>query len=292
MKLHELHMTEMSLQAYNTIGFKKNKKGELNSGGFNKVDRKLVTHPVFKQKLTKFFENTDHPFYIYAIQKSNLVKTFGEYGEMSLEDVEQKISPEIAEMISNYKNEDPDGTHVIFVGNYGADLEMMKPWIMAHRLGHYIYKYNENHNKLKQMADSLFTEVNKVLQDHYRSTYRIISGNKQIFSDDANKLYSALFNQIGTMASARNGKINRPFEFVFELFAQYIRTGKVTLKPFPASIKLTSPSGKVTKQHPAHDEDDEIYASEMESLSEYISEELSHKCEAILSTLYGKIYVG
>jgi hypothetical protein len=63
-------MNEMSLQAYTTVGFDKNKKGEIPSGGFDKIDRKLVTNDVFKTKLTKFFEK--HRIHFISTQSRNL----------------------------------------------------------------------------------------------------------------------------------------------------------------------------------------------------------------------------
>ena len=45
--------------------------------------------------------------------------------------------------------------------------------------------------------------------------------------------YAALFNAIGTQRSSRQGEIRRPYEFLYELFAQYLGTGSVTLKPLP-----------------------------------------------------------
>jgi hypothetical protein len=302
MRLKDL-MNEMSLQAYNTVGFDKNKKGEIPSGGFDKIDRKLVTNDVFKTKLTKFFEKTPHPFYIYTIQKSGLAKNYSEHGIMKLEDVNALISTDIATMIDEYQQEDPDGIHIIFVGNSGANKEIMKPWIMAHRIGHAIIRndgggFVSDKNILRQMSKVLFKEINSALTDHYgvdlqQHMKRSYTDklDSMFFSPDAAKIYSSLFHSIGTMKSARDEKIPRPFEFVYEIFAQYILTGKVTFNKFPASIQLKTPSGRINKQFTAHDEEDEIYASEMESLAEHLSERLSEQCENVLMSIEGKIFV-
>ena len=48
--------------------------------------------------------------------------------------------------------------------------------------------------------------------------------------------YNALFNAIGTQRSSRSGQILRPYEFLYEIFAQYLGTGKITFNPLPANL--------------------------------------------------------
>jgi hypothetical protein len=48
--------------------------------------------------------------------------------------------------------------------------------------------------------------------------------------------YNSLFNAIGTQRSSRQNLINRPYEFLYELFAQYLATGKVQLNPLPIRL--------------------------------------------------------
>jgi hypothetical protein len=43
------------------------------------------------------------------------------------------------------------------------------------------------------------------------------------------QIFSALFNSMGTQRSSREGLIRRPYEFLYELFAQYIKDGGITL---------------------------------------------------------------
>lgn len=304
MRLYEITqaMSEMALKSYTPVGFKRNKKGELNSGGFNKVDRELVNHDKFKEKLTKFFATTEHPFYIYTLQKPGVQRNYAEHGYVSLE-FANSISPEIAEMINEVQQSDPDGIHVIYVGNSGAEYKIMTPWIMAHRMSHAIAANDGRAGRIKgnvvsSMATRLFSEVENVLNDHYMEDYHREMNTADSYkingmwgSAEAQKVYAALFNSIGTMKSARNKKIVRPHEFVHEIFAQYILTGKVTFNKFPASIKLTTPTGRVKRQYTAHEETDELYAKELQQLANNLSAELSTWCENILSAVSGKIFV-
>jgi hypothetical protein len=59
---------------------------------------------------------------------------------MKIYDVKSLISEKIGTMIDQYREKDPNGIHVIFVGNSGTNKEIMRPWIMAHRIGHAVIK--------------------------------------------------------------------------------------------------------------------------------------------------------
>jgi hypothetical protein len=48
--------------------------------------------------------------------------------------------------------------------------------------------------------------------------------------------YNALFNAIGTQKSSRSNKIKRPYEFLYEIFAQYLGTGHIKFNPLPANL--------------------------------------------------------
>jgi len=56
--------------------------------------------------------------------------------------------------------------------------------------------------------------------------YRVQKRGK--YDNDFDKYKAKLFNRIGTMRSARENKIKRYFEFYYELFAQYLNSGKIT----------------------------------------------------------------
>jgi hypothetical protein len=148
------------------------------------------------------------------------------------------------------------------------------------------------------MSKVLFKEINNALTDHYdidmnKNMKKSYMDKRDSFinNPDAAKIYSALFHSIGTMKSARDGKLPRPFEFLHEIFAQYILTGKVNFNKFPASIQLKTPSGRISRQFTAHEEGDEMHASEMSSLSENLAERLSELCENALTSIKGRIFV-
>ena len=100
--------------------------------------------------------------------------------------------------------------------------------------------------------------------------------------------YSALFNAIGTQRSSRAGQIKRPYEFLYELFAQYLGTGKIELNPLPKQQaygrKVFGRSSQSMRMTPGAEEE-----------SKYTTEVLARDMELmfndVLSELVGKVLV-
>jgi len=204
-------------------------------GGFrNEVDRKLATNPVNIQKLNTFLERSPFDFRIYAINKPGASK-YSEYGKMTYDVFEQIFGKDISTKV--YSNID-DAITIVYVGNSGADREMFTPWLMAHRFGHAIQAGNRTGSTKSQAWDEaekhFFRAINGILEDIYNKPSSERFGvTPQNMKYDLSKEYNALFNAIGTMRSARTGKIKRPYEFFYECFPQYLKTGAVTFNPLP-----------------------------------------------------------
>jgi hypothetical protein len=221
-------LTEAPLVDYEPIG-DFSKPGQ---GGFrHEVDRKLATHPVNIQKIHTFLEQSPFDFRIYAINKPGASK-YAEYGVMDYDMFEKIFGKDTATKVYSDAG---DAITITYVGNSGADREMFTPWVMAHRFGHAIQAGNR-YNRAKSHAwdeaeNHFFQNINKILNEVYGQ-----SATPQFKSQmdyKVEKQYNALFNAIGTMRSARTGRITRPYEFFYECFAQYLKTGKVTFNPLP-----------------------------------------------------------
>ncbi len=86
-------------------------------------------------------------------------------------------------------------------------------------------------------------------------------------------MITLFFNQIGSFKSARENKINRYYEFFYEVFAQYLITGSVKFNPLDKSIIIANlPFGRKQMAHAVDDDlvnmwnrDMEIYVSYIES---------------------------
>lgn len=215
---------EMALSTYKTMGdFDK-------PGPFRGPDKKLVPHPKNIEKATKFFEQTPFDFRLFFSNISGTGK-YSEHGPMSPDEIRKVFGKDAEEII----NGSEDAITVVYVGNRGADKVMLTPWMMAHRFGHAIRAgtRNQNWHTWEETEKYFFTTVNELLEEHYSRT-------KSLWPSDFNITmtpeYNALFNAIGTQRSSKSGQIRRPYEFLYELFAQYLGTGKVTLNPLPTNL--------------------------------------------------------
>ncbi len=234
-KLHKLSqgvakdsVDEMALAKYQTFGdFDK-------PGPFRGADKKLVPHPKNIEKATKFFEQTPYDFRLFF---SNVPGTgkYSEYGPMTPEQITQIFGQQATEIIQGSN----DAINIVFVGNKGDRKVMLTPWMMAHRFGHAIQagaRRNRGWYAWAEAEKYFFQTVNSVLEEHYGKVYRGANTYNTPIKWDMTPEYNALFNAIGTQRSSRSGQIKRPYEFLYEIFAQYLGTGKITFNLLPANL--------------------------------------------------------
>ena len=227
MRIRDL-ITEAPLADYQPIG-DFNKPGPF----YGKVDKALVTHPVTKMRAEKFFNKTPYNIRLFF---SNLTGTgkFSEHGEMDPETVKIIFGDDGEQILDGHE----DAITIVFVGNKGTAKVMLTPWMMAHRLGHAIQAQlrggsrGREHHPWQYGEQAFFTEVNNMLKEYYGKSGQ--RGGQLKF--ELTPEYNALFNAIGTQRSSRSGDIKRPYEFLYEIFAQYLGTGKVTFNPLPTNL--------------------------------------------------------
>jgi len=282
MKIRELleHRTldEMPLQQFTPIGdFDK-------PGPFRGVDRRLVPHPKNQLKAAKFFERTPYDFRLFF---SNIPGTgkYSEYGAVSAERLKVMFG-EVAETI--LKDSD-DTITVVFVGNSGDAKVMMTPWIMAHRFAHAIQSAGRGRWSLWGEAEKhFFSSVNDMLSDYYGKSGR--NDGKSSVNWSMTQEYNALFNAIGTQRSSRTNQIRRPYEFLYELFAQYIGTGEIKLGPLPDHLgygkKAWGKSTNYLKINPEDGDED----SRREATST-LANDMKYMFDPVLGNSVGKIFV-
>ena len=224
---------EMALSTYKTMGdFDK-------PGPFTGADKKLVPHAKNIEKATKFFEQNPYDFRLFF---SNIPGTgkYGEYGPMTPDQIRKIFGADAEEIIQGSE----DAITVVYVGNRGEAKVMLTPWVMAHRLGHAIQagaRGTRAGHVWTAAEKHFFTTVNSTLAEHYGKVDRGPSsylGRPKAEQANVNLTpeYNALFNAIGTQRSSRSGQILRPYEFLYEIFAQYLGTGRITFNPFPANL--------------------------------------------------------
>lgn len=209
-------------------------------GAFRDPEHKLIPHPVHIQKVKNFFQAIPIDFRFFMVNEpkaGKLYRTAGlirEWGEITPEQV-RKAFPEQADKILADSDE---AITVIYMGNYGDRRVIMTPWIMAHRIGHAIQAGNRmdtlfqrNESDWKRAEYYFFGHINKILRDVYGVP---ITSNKIDYK--FRQQYNGLFNSIGTQRSSREGQIYRPYEFFYELWTQFLKTGELQFNPLPEFI--------------------------------------------------------
>lgn len=281
MKIYEI-LSEAPLVDYEPLG-DFNKPGAFRQ----EVDKKLVTHPVNIEKAHRFFAQTPYNFRIFPVNFKGLTK-FRETGEASPEKIKEIFGKEADKIINGHEN----SITIVYIGNAGAERVMLTPWMMAHRFGHSIQATRRSStDKQWALAEAYFFKtVNSMLERMYRKIPSPSYGYSSSIKWDMSPEYNALFNAIGTQKSSRSGQIKRPYEFLYELFAQYLQSGEVTLGPAPINLAYGRKAwGKPTKfMNLSSDYADE---AERQQESDRLANTLSQLFENVLNDSVGKIYL-
>ena len=224
-------LNEAPIGTYTTIG-------DFEKGASYKDprDRLAISHPVTVEKVKDMLKNTTVDFDFYFVNKPGL-RQFSERGKVPYEFI-FKPFPEglgLTHEDLGDKSINSDNITVFFVSNTAADKIPMTAWTIVHRVGHAM-------NRTPQFQDYtkwLNNEFNELLslygkQKPNRFSYDTNDYNRSRTFDLAK---GRLFNHIGTMRSAREGRIHRRyFEFYFELFVQYLKDGKITFNPLTKNL--------------------------------------------------------
>jgi len=275
-------MDEMALKQFTPMGdFDK-------SGPFKGVDKRLVPHPTNQLKTARFFEKTPYDFRLFF---SNIPGTgkYGETGPVNAQQLQQMFGEQAQPIAEGSEN----AITVVFVGNSGDSKVMMTPWIMAHRFGHAIQagvRGNSGWSTWRQAENHFFTSVNTMLAEYYGKQARTGFGTTAPMKGDLTPEYNALFNTIGTQRSSRSGEIKRPYEFLYEIFAQYLGTGNVTFNPLPGNLgygrkNWGNPSKYMNIKPEYRDEGERAEATQT------LANDMHYMFDDVLSSSVGQIFV-
>lgn len=278
MKISEL-LTEAPLVHYEPIGdFEK-------SHGFrHDVDRRLATHPTNIQKIHTFLDNSPFDFRIFVVNMPGKGK-YSETGAVDYNNFVSMFGKDIADKV--YTNSE-NAVNIVYVGNSGDARVIFTPWIMAHRFGHAVaanYRMRDVQSPWRDAETYFFNTVNDILKTIYNKP--INPRFKSVIDWEKPQEYNALFNAIGTMRSARTKQIKRPYEFFYECFAQYLKTGTVKFNPLPKNISYGRKAwGRDTKFMQGRNMPEDINDHLInfgETLSEYFDE--------VIRSAQGRVYV-
>ena len=266
-------LNEVPVDTYSTIG-------DFNKGASfgDKRDRALIIHPVAIQKVRDFFKNTSVDFDFYFVNLSGRRK-FAEIGNVKEDFIFNPYPKGLGikpDQLKGGKINDNNIT-VFFVGNTAAEKVPLTSWTIAHRFGH-VVRREYSYNVYTDWLESQFDDILK-LYNITKDPGSFVQTNSFL------KPKANLFNQIGTMKSARDSKIDRPFEFYYELFAQYLKDGKVTFNRLqPTIVKGSAAYGRKEYARTKNIE-------EVNDILDGIERDFGYYAEDVLGGCVGNIYV-
>ena len=259
------------------------------TGGFrHAADRALVTSPVAVGKVQQFFSRTPYDFRIFPVQFTGGGRWL-ETGAVTPERLVEIVGTANAQRI--LAGHGPDVITVVFTNNTGDRRLPLTPWIMAHRIGHAVQATGRRGpaNRAWQEAEQhFFRAVNSILEDFYgKKSDNRYGVTPRTMRYDLGAEYNALFNAIGTQRSSRTGQITRPYEFLYEIFAQYLGTGSIKLNPLPKSQGYGRKAwGRTTQNlNLRGNEEDYKYSTEV------LGRDMELMFDDVLGSLVGKILV-
>ncbi len=239
MKLLDLlgRIDEAPLGDYELVG---NWGDKEKSHGFRHApDRKMLQNPTAVKLARKKFGKTEHNLNFYFVNLPGAAK-HSETGFMEPDAIAQampKAWPAIAQRAEQADHE--NSINVLFVGNTGFQRMNMTPWIMAHRIGHALQASERGMGRggywkeYEEDASNFFADI---LQNVYDMNIR---PNDVFMGGRNDKLMAKFFEAIGGMRSARKGALGgRPYEFLYEMFAQHVITGKLSFRELPQSFGM------------------------------------------------------
>lgn len=258
---------------------------KLPAHGYSKQDIGILKSPSGVEKIKRKWSNTKQNFNLIFLRSAQAKKHL-EVGKVTPEWVKENLGIDV--------QPDENAITIIFTQNLGTQKVPMTAWMIAHRLGHAI--------KREDIFEVYF--ANQVMRDFreiLRGVYGIYPRKQQTYGgygygfapagDDMKELL-ALANAVGTMKSAENRKLFSFYEFIYELVAQYITTGKITFKPLPQSFILEKRVAWGRPNHrTAHSrEDEDSHAGWNEALQNY-AEQYTYNLDNVFDSLIGGIFV-
>jgi hypothetical protein len=289
MRYHELLgldenvvLDEMPVAHYQTVG-----NFDKASSFKHEDDRKILTNPKAIAKLHKKFANNRFDFNMFFVNVPGMGKHL-ETGVVDAEWIQQnmpKVWPEIQQNLSN------NSINIIFTNNSATPRYPMTAWIIAHRFGHAVDRYNKGKKTFDDIrrtctdyAEQILQIYNTKLPAEQRYGYGYNQPAKG--APTRTKTLHNLWKQIGGMKSARDGTLRDEYEFYHEMCAEYLITGEIKLRPIEGGLITGYSYGRPQTRHCAPG--DQQY---LNSLINDLGETLTNEYENVVSSMVGSILV-
>jgi len=249
-KCHDLHILALdesvaeSLLAEMPVG-KFELIGDWSPGakprGYDKPSIGIVTSQAGVEKIRQKWAKVNETFDIYLVRSPKGYKHV-EVGEVSPEWVQKNLGINL--------EYDDDKITMIYTNNKGSEKVPMTPWTLAHRFGHASSRMFKDSSYTKdesnpvmhftRQLDSSLTKIAQVVYgiSQFKDYYGGYSGSSNYPRKEV--IFRQICQNLGTMKSCRDGNLRNWGEFAFEVLAQYMITGKVSLNRNLSSVLATS----------------------------------------------------
>jgi len=256
------------------------------NSSYRDQDRKLLTSPKAITKIKSMWRfPTEVDFNIFLINnpEANRHTELGTIGKIdqAKEWLGKNMPKTAPEIIVGLK---PDEVNILFTNNKGVERVPMTGWIMAHRLGHVLFRAGTATREYSYFMEALSVlnrYVGEILSGYGLIPARPIPG---VPVDALTPNHARAFmREICTFRSAREKTLRTGVEAIHELFAEYITTGTVRFNPIPQSFK-------VGHTYARYKRDDEDFDSDNRSLDDLVYELIQY-FETAIHYAVGRVYV-
>lgn len=250
------------------------------SYGYSPKDTGILENPKAVEKIHRLWSNTKHNFDLYFLRNYAGTK-HREEGEVSplwvLNNLGVSIQPQ------------EDNITIIFTTNTGAEKVPMTAWTIAHRLGHAIRKDDIFERYFRK-------EINKDFEEILKYVYGLDINNRNNFYQNDyfsnyEKQMKAIFLAVGKMKSARENVLRNSNEFIYELVAQYITTGKIAFNDLPKSLILSRQVAWGRPSYKTKNHTDEVAYGEYNEMLHNNALKYEHYLDTVFNGLEGKMFV-
>ena len=248
--------------------------------GYNRVDQEILQNTKAVDKIHKHWSNSKYNFDLYFLRSYAGMKHV-EVGEVKpswvLNNLGISIEPK------------EDAITVIFTNNTGAEKIFITAWTLAHRLGHAIRRDHVFENYFRK-------EINKDFEEILKYAYGLDINNRDFYYQNDyfskyEKYMKAIFLAVGKMKSVRENILRNSNEFIYELVAQYIITGKITFNDLPKSLILSRQFVYGRPNHRTKNYTDEIAFNEYNEMLHNNALKYENYLDTVFNGLEGKIFV-
>jgi len=248
--------------------------------GYSTQDTGILENPKAVEKIHRHWSNVKHNFDFYFLRSYSGMKHV-EVGAVESEWVKNNLGINVEPK--------EDTITVIFTNNTGIEKIAMTAWALAHRLGHAIKRDSVFEKYFSKEMERDFFEILLYVYGINPSSYN--SNYTHTGLVDTDKAMKSLFSSIGKMKSARENKLVSRYEFVYELVAQYIITGKITFNDLPKSLILTRQMAWGKPNYRTKNATDETAYEEYNEMLHNNALKYEQYLDTVFNGLEGKIFV-